>query len=205
MYTHNEILDWTLQGQSLFTLCYLISSLVVGRNSFAGFNAILLGLIFAAFIAATFYGLKKYPSRLHFGLIMGGASILIFTSLESAIFWGQYSNCEKYSESVFYWRFYDDGKRTGHIPPECDNRSAMKAVCSFSVFMFLSYIVLIAAMIRFKNDILVNVPFQEVSYSSIRSFEPGHMDAAVPAGTTSSSSSSAGPVIATPYDDAKHP
>mmetsp|Transcript_3431 Transcript_3431/g.5679 ORF Transcript_3431/g.5679 Transcript_3431/m.5679 type:complete len:299 (-) Transcript_3431:227-1123(-) len=101
MFSHEGIIDLLIKAQSLFTLCYLITSLVVGSNTYSGFNGIFLGIIFATFVAATYYGIKIHVSRTHFGILLGSAVILLFISLESSIYWGQYSECEHTTASKY--------------------------------------------------------------------------------------------------------
>lgn len=169
MYLHGELLDRLLPGQAVLIACYFISACFVGSNSFAGFNALFLGVIYTAFTAATYYGLKIYATRVNFGMILGGSVILLFMSLQSAIFWGQYADCEsrtRYLLSEEEHRNLSSFK----LGPECRNTSAMKSLCTFSVFMFLGYIVQIWFLIRFKNDILVAAPPETENYNSIPSF-----------------------------------
>lgn len=40
--------------------------------------------------------------------------------------------------------------------PECNSRTAMRCLCAFSVFMFLSYITQVGLLVYFKNDLLAN-------------------------------------------------
>lgn len=68
--------------------------------------------------------------------------MLIFISLQSAIFWGQYSGCESYNDNRSV---------------NCQNKPAMKSICTFSVLMFISYITQLVAMIAFKQELLGNV------------------------------------------------
>jgi hypothetical protein len=103
-------------------------------------------------------------------------------SLQSAIFWGQYGHCESYwnhdsyadtlsptlsptmvptyapsaqparllsSQTQFHHR-----KLYGKVGIQCFHTRAMKSLCAFSVFLFLSYLVLIALLIQFKHEIL---------------------------------------------------
>eukprot|EP00286_Rhodomonas_abbreviata_P000083 CAMPEP_0181288518 /NCGR_PEP_ID=MMETSP1101-20121128/377_1 /TAXON_ID=46948 /ORGANISM="Rhodomonas abbreviata, Strain Caron Lab Isolate" /LENGTH=181 /DNA_ID=CAMNT_0023392649 /DNA_START=105 /DNA_END=650 /DNA_ORIENTATION=+ len=153
MYSHQECIDWLIKGQAGITACYLISALIIGGNSYAGFNAVFLGLVFSGGIGATYYGLKMHVSRTHFGMLLGGAIILMFISLESSIFWGQYGDCSTPSNP--------NSRRLNPLGPECTHTATMKAVCTFSVFMFLSYIVMIALLVHFKDEILGSAPLQE--------------------------------------------
>jgi hypothetical protein len=50
---------------------------------------------------------------------------------------------------------------SGSISSECRSQSAMKSVCAFSVFMFLSYLVLGGFLVHFKNAILGSAPLNE--------------------------------------------
>ena len=40
--------------------------------------------------------------------------------------------------------------------PECNSRTAMRCLCAFSVFMFLSYITQVGLLVYFKNDLLAS-------------------------------------------------
>ena len=169
MYLHGELLDRLLPGQALLIASYFISACFVGGNNFAGFNALFLGIIYIAFTVATYYGLKVYATRVNFGIILGGSVILMFMSLQSAIFWGQYADCEpqhRYLSSEEEHRMLSSFE----LGPECRNVPAMKSLCTFSVFMFLGYIVQIWFLIHFKNDILVAAPPETESYNSIPTF-----------------------------------
>jgi hypothetical protein len=196
MYSHTEVFDLLLKSQAALTCLYLICAFVVFDNSFGGFNAGFLGCIYIGFTAATYYGIVKSITRTNFGIILGGATILLFVSLQSAIFWGQYGDCDKYSsrylmseDHVAISSLLLDMDNVSHRalssgPEQCHRQSAMKAVCAFSVLMFLSYIVQIFSMLYFKNDMLGTGTYQEVSYSSISSTNSqrtGNMS--VPSGT----------------------
>lgn len=170
MYLHGELLDRLLPGQALLIVSYFISACFVGSNNFAGFNALFLGMIYIAFAIATYYGLKVYATRINFGAILGGSVILMFISLQSAIFWGQYADCEPQHRYLLGSEILHRKLDSFELGPECRNVSAMKSLCTFSVFMFLGYIVQIWFLVHFKNDILVAAPPETENYNSIPSF-----------------------------------
>ena len=151
MYSHEQIVDGAVLCQIVFILCFLISAFFIAANFYAGFNAVATGIVYAVFCALTYFGLRHTISRTLFGAILGGAFILVFVSLESAVFWGQYSQCETYKGS-------EAGAIAGVV---CYQQSAMRSVCTFSVFMFLSYLVLIGILMKFKNEILGSAPLNE--------------------------------------------
>jgi hypothetical protein len=181
MYSHDQLLDGTLMAQAAFTFAYLISSFVVAGNDYAGFNGVITGFIFGGSIGLTYYGLKKAISRTNYGIILGACSMLVFVCLESSIFWGQYSSCVHYSTvedssppttaptaAPLVFRMSDSISvesesrlLTSSIGSECRNQKAMKSMCAFSVFMFLSYLFLLTLLIRFKNDFLGSAPLNE--------------------------------------------
>lgn len=202
MPSHEQLIDGTLMAQVVILICYSISSLVVIGNNYAGFNGFFTALLFGGGIYFTHHGLKNI-SRTLYGIILGGVSILVFISLESAIFWGQYSGCTHYStiddsspptmkptkaptgdddddkrrlmESVDFsfhttsssasmlsgYEGHYSRQLSGSIGSECRNQSAMKSMCTFSVFMFLSYLVLGAFLVHYKNAILGSAPLNE--------------------------------------------
>mmetsp|Transcript_5545 Transcript_5545/g.5726 ORF Transcript_5545/g.5726 Transcript_5545/m.5726 type:complete len:254 (+) Transcript_5545:107-868(+) len=210
-----EAIDLTLAAQAFFTFCYLISSFVVGGNYYGGFIAVFTGLLYATSIGITYYGIRHKPSRMMYGSVLGAGTMLIFTSLMAAVFWGQYAECQTLSAAgasvinpnyvppptsspTMYPTVYEEDEDAdedkerrlrrlsellGHAANsvistidsesnhllsvfksrklsdvECAQTSAMRSVCAFSVFMFLSYIVLLSLLIKFKTEILATVP-----------------------------------------------
>ena len=127
-----QIIDSILIFQGIFCFCYFISSCVAFSNEYAGFVGLLTGLIYIASVGHTFYGLKRHLNRTMYGSILGLSSVLVILSLQSAIFWGQYSNCEEGTTT--------DISNKGSIGVVCTHRGAMKSMCAFSVFMFLTYL-----------------------------------------------------------------
>lgn len=144
---HGQILDALFICQSLFILSYMISAIFQFSNVYNGFNAIFLGIIFLGTVICSYLYLRKNVTKVMYGILLGATFMLIFISLQSAIFWGQYSDCESY---------HLDGK-SGN-PPMCENTPAMESICTFSVFMFLSYSAQLVIMIVFKHEILGALP-----------------------------------------------
>lgn len=153
-YPHTLVLDATFGAQALFSFCFLVSSFVAFGNKYAGSVAVLSGLVFAGFTAGSYYGIRKRISRTSYGAVLGGASILVVLSLQTAVFWGQYANCEAGDESVV-------ALRSGEIGVECTHVGAMKSVCTFSVFLFLSYIFQMVVLYAYKDLLLGTVPLDE--------------------------------------------
>ena len=154
-YPHTLVLDATLGAQAVFAFCYLISSFVAFGNKYAGSVGVLTGFVFSFFTIASYYGIRKRISRTSYGAVMGGASILLVLSLQTAVFWGQYANCEASDESTVAI------VRSGVIGVECSHIGAMKSVCTFSVFLFLSYIFQITVLYAYKDLLLGSAPLDE--------------------------------------------
>lgn len=161
-YTHTELINGTLAAQGVFIFCYLISAFVVAGNRYSGFVVVFTGFVFAAFSGFTYYGLRIAISRTIFGAILGSCVIMIIISLETAIFWGQYDDCERFHNNS------GELQKTNNnlIGIECNHTSAMKSVCTFAVFIFLSYLFQIALLMRFKEDMLGSAPLNE-GYSAV--------------------------------------
>jgi hypothetical protein len=221
MPSHEEILDVTLVAQAVIWIGYTISALVVISNNYAGFNGFLTALMFGGGIYLTHWSIK-HISRTLYGILLGMVSVMVFVSLESAIFWGQYGSCAHYSTKddsspptmkPTEMPVEDEGRRallfeeyqikehdalqvgvssamssvisllfstlssqpesdysslsssrvlnSSYISDQCSSQGAMKSVCAFSVFMFLSYLVLGAILVHYKNAILGTAPLNE--------------------------------------------
>jgi hypothetical protein len=213
-----------LASQACFTFAYVISSFVVSSNSYAGFNAVLLGIIYIGMTGLVYLKMKNNTDRLTYGVILGIGVMLIFISLESAIFWGQYSRCsttipqwdddymshyptslpslapdsrrrltliETVFSEYFGWDLRDGFTMTNaygqqqhrqlSIGLQCNNRGAMRAVCTFSIFLFLSYLFLVALFIRFKEEILKNASSSRSGYSAVSNNLDGSKAGPIPA------------------------
>jgi hypothetical protein len=81
LYRYGDLLETTFMVQTGFVIFYLISSFILLHNSYAGFTAFFKGLLFAIFVCLSYYGIRKHPSRTWYGVILGGASVLVFISL----------------------------------------------------------------------------------------------------------------------------
>lgn len=131
---------------------------------------------------------KNLISRTTYGILLGAAFMLVLLSLQSAILWGQYSGCtsthssssndettsmpsyaptlapnsiRRLSEEALTDMMIPYSGNYGrqlYISVQCKNKPAMRSVCAFSVFLFLSYIMQVVIMIRFKDDILQATP-----------------------------------------------
>ena len=181
---HEQIIDLTLAAQGLFTFCYLISSFVVASNPYGGFPAVFTGLIHTAFIGISYYGIRQKPSRIIYGGILGACSVLICISLMTAIFWGQYGGCATLAKATYMMPtlaptqaphnanrnlmteklLENSARRLTGIA--CQHTSAMKSVCAFSVFHFLTYLGFVGILLKFKNEILATVPLEGGGYTA---------------------------------------
>lgn len=82
MYNHAELIDATLLAQAVFEFCFLVSSLAVASNAYAGFVVVTTGILFTLFTGLTYYGIRHATSRTLFGVILGGSFVLVLISLQ---------------------------------------------------------------------------------------------------------------------------
>lgn len=161
-YSYSELLDATIVIQAVLSFCYLMSSFPVSANGYAGFVSILMSLVYCLFTVLSYYGLRVSLTRKFFGFVLGASVVLVFVSLENSIFWGQYAGCEPRHGSAV---------PKDKIGVECKHVAAMKALCAFSVFLFLSYIFLVVLLMRFKDELLGSVP-SNLGYSPVSTVIP---------------------------------
>jgi len=170
IYTHEQLIDGSLLCQVVLTSCYFISSLFTLSNPYAGFNGFFLGLIYYIFIVLSYYGIRKHITRTHYGFVLAGTIFLIFISLENAIFWGQYSNCQVYDARRRLNNIISEKHRLTSYSVACHHTAAMKSVCTFSVFLFLSYIFQVLVYLKFKDELLGSGKLDE-GYTQVHSYD----------------------------------
>lgn len=152
-YSPLAIFDISIATQLAFGISFFISSCVAFSNQYAGFLGLLTGIFYISFSLLTYYGIRKRINRTIFGAVLGASSVFLMISLQTSIFWGQYGNCEANHN------FQID--RKGAIGVQCTNPSAMKSMCAFSVFLFLSYISQCGILLVYKDNILGDEPLDE--------------------------------------------
>jgi hypothetical protein len=196
-YTPDQLIDGNLALQGLFCFGYVISSFCVYWNTYGGFDAVFLGIVYVCSVIFTYSFIRKSINRTKYGGILAASLFLVCISLQNAIFWGQYSNCgemghmsHKYNQASTTYSSpsfppisspnHPNDPIDNHPPPplarallrsipkafekydsQCYNVSAMKSVCTFSVFLFLSYIFQVFLLLRFKDELLGNGPLNE--------------------------------------------
>lgn len=77
-------------------------------------------------------------SRTIYGAIIGASAFLMILSLQTAIFWGQYSNCQ----AGFFVNVY------------CDQTPAMASLCAFGSLMLFCLVGQLALLVMFKDRFL---------------------------------------------------
>lgn len=100
MYSHYDLLDFTILAQAVFSFGFFLSLFSVSSNDYVGFVALLLAILFSVFTGLIHYVINK-PNRMLYGAILGASVVMIFISLESAVFWGSYGTCVRSSISSY--------------------------------------------------------------------------------------------------------
>ena len=140
----------------VLTFCFTISAFVVAGTANAGFNAILTSLMYVAFGACAFLTINRNQNSTMLGVLIGAAGSLSLLSLQTAIFWGQLSNCRKLPLG------------TPPVPHySCENTSAMSAVCAFAALLFLLQLVLTVGLFTWRDELAHDMlMYSQVSQSA---------------------------------------
>ena len=92
----SKLFDWLIFCQLVCVACFLLSSLFVASNPYAGFLSVFIGLVAAAHSGGCWYFIRQRVSRTMYGAVLGSSCVMVCIYLETAIFFGQYSACEDY-------------------------------------------------------------------------------------------------------------
>jgi hypothetical protein len=165
MYSHHELLDFTILVQAALSFCFFVSAIYVFGNHYAGFSALFLALLFSVMTGVSHFGLSCYPNKMMYGAILGSSTVMIFVSLQSSIFFGSYGTCISppvIVPSIAPALLIDAHRSLYGV--ECYNVGGLKSCCAFSILLMLSYLIFITLVIRFKNEILLNDSPTKVSF-----------------------------------------
>ena len=84
---------YTIIVEVILSTCFLVAAASLFWNHYAGIVGILTGLAYISFCGICYYGIMMKPNRTFYGAVLGASCVLVFVALQSAIFFGQYSNC----------------------------------------------------------------------------------------------------------------
>lgn len=129
-------------GHWVLTFCFTISAFVVAGTANAGFNALLTALMYVAFGAGAFFTINRNQNATMLGILIGAAGSFSLLSLQTAIFWGQLSNCQKLPVGAPHVEHYS-----------CENKAAMSAVCAFAALLFLLQLVLTIGLFTWRDEL----------------------------------------------------
>lgn len=149
----NKLFDGLIFCQATCAGCFLLSALFLASHPYAGSVAVLTGLVALAHTGFSWHCIRQQASRTLYGAVLGSSCVVTFVYLESAIFWGQYSGCEKYH--------HNDSISDSSYGVACTNTAAMTSLCTFSVFLFLLSIASAGVLLQHKDDLLGSDPLDE--------------------------------------------
>mmetsp|Transcript_13375 Transcript_13375/g.45221 ORF Transcript_13375/g.45221 Transcript_13375/m.45221 type:complete len:191 (-) Transcript_13375:109-681(-) len=161
---HRKLLNLSILVMAVWTLAFFISSLVVADTANEGFNVVLTGLLYAGFVIASYQIINKRATPLSVGFLVGLSFVLVFISLQTAVFWGQLAQCDETDENI-----------TGY---SCDDKAAMRSVSAFASLQFLTLGAFTAMLILHRDDVLGD--FHDISGPSSIPGGPDPYDAGAP-------------------------
>ena len=139
---HKDLLIYSVMLQALFCCPLVICSLVVSGTANSGFAyGLLTAFLNMGFIGGSYYTLKERREAIVLGFLIGVVAMLSIVNFSNSIFWGQLSGCEPVPKPI--------GQYT------CDHPAAYGAVCTFSVFMFLTQIFFGTGLVLWRNELVL--------------------------------------------------
>jgi hypothetical protein len=118
-----KAMNLNLVLQLCFSVCFCLTSIFLRHFSNVGFQLIITALANITFCTGAFYVINRQPDSMSVGACLGSGVVISILSLTTALYWGELSNCEEVEVSI---RKYT-----------CDNKAAMRAMCTFAVLLFL--------------------------------------------------------------------
>lgn len=139
---HKDLLKYSVMLQGLFCFPLVICSLVVSGTANSGFAyGLLTAFLNMIFIGGSYYALKERREAILIGFLIGVGAMMAIINFANSIFWGQLSGCEQVLKPI--------GQYT------CDHPAAYGAVCTFSVFMFLTQLFFGTGLLLWRSELIL--------------------------------------------------
>ncbi len=156
--SHKDLLNYALALQALFCFPLVICSLIVSSTANAGFAyGLLSSFLNMLFIGGSYYALQARRESMFIGFLVGVGCMLTIVNFANSIFWGQLSGCEPVAKPI--------GQYT------CDHPAVYGAVCTFSVFIFLSQTIFTVGVTMWRSELIL-----EMSNADAESIGPFYDD-----------------------------
>lgn len=145
---------------TLTSFYFLNSTFFLSRNSYGGLSSFMTSIFYISLSYFAYKCLKNEISRVSYGLLLGLFFLLIFISMQDAIFWGQYSLCESFPFSL------SSTKKLYGV--ECSHTGAM--IFGSILSLLISFLSLIFSffLIKFKDDILYYISDHPFSHKDMK-------------------------------------
>jgi hypothetical protein len=161
-----QLLVYAVYLQAMFTVPLVILCLVVSGTANSGFAfGLFAALLNILFVGGSNYVLTQPRESIVIGFVIGVGTMMSMLNFMNSIFWGQLSGCEAVVQPV--------GQYT------CDSPAAYGAVCTFSVFLFLTQGLFTVGMGLWKSELISDPAAPEVDTESFYDDLPqasGHYD-----------------------------
>ena len=155
---HKQLLVYTVGLEALFTAPLVICCLFVSSVANAGFAyGLLVGLLNVVFVLGSYWTLKEAREGLYIGFMIGVSTMMSLLNFMNSIFWGQLSGCQPAPSHIHITQY------------SCENPAAYGAVCTFSVFLFLSQVFFTVGATIWKDELISEIRLDpnEAAYANL--------------------------------------
>lgn len=134
------VLNTSIYVQIVLSILLLIMSFIVANT--ANMTLILFTTVstFISYPLWAYYALHRFPSHVTIGATLGSGLVIVFISLQTAVFWGNLSVCEKVSMSIQQY--------------SCNSRVAYRIICILSICIFLTQFLFVILLAQFRLIVL---------------------------------------------------
>ncbi len=136
-----QLLLYAIALQAVFVFPLTICCFVVAGTANAGFAfGLMVALINIVFVAGAYHVTTKSKTTFSVGFLLGVSCMVTALNFMNSIFWGQLSGC--------------DGTVGPVAQYSCTNPAAYGALCTFSVFLFLTQLFFTVGLGLWKGEII---------------------------------------------------
>ena len=148
------ILNGCVYGQLSLSILFLILGFVVANTANETVPLFASASVFISFPLWSYYVIHRLPTHVTVGASLGAGLLLVFISLQNAMFWGSLSVCQKVNYSIKQY--------------SCNSKVTYRGLCIVSILLVLAHLVFVVLLAQFRLAVLKDLEEYEQIFEEDR-------------------------------------
>lgn len=137
------ILNYAIYVQLVLSILFLILSFVVANTANETVVMFMTASILISYPLWSYYAIHRFATHVTVGATLGAGLMVVFLCLQTAMYWGSLSVCQKITYSIKQY--------------SCNSKVTYRSICIVSIFLFLTHFAFVVLLAHFRNAVLKEI------------------------------------------------